>query len=71
MIGKMNSLGDRLLGLLLPSTSAAAASLCSGRYIGYWSGCEHYCYRYGDRTAQYKWCSRATGCQIECYDCCN
>ncbi|MEU4834745.1 hypothetical protein [Streptosporangium sp. NPDC023615] len=71
MIGKMNSLGDRLLELLLPSTRADAAALCRGRYMGYWSGCEHYCYRNGDRTTKYKWCNRTSGCQIECYDCCN
>lgn len=68
MIKKMNALGDRVLGMLLPSSSADAAS-CRGTYLGYF-GCDYYCYRYGVRSTKYKLCSTATGCQVVCYDCC-
>lgn len=68
MIKKLNGLGDRMLGMLLPKATASAA-LCPGRYMGYWSGCEWFCYRYLDHSTKYKWCG--SGCQVVCYDCCS
>ncbi|MFG1949183.1 hypothetical protein [Nonomuraea sp. NPDC048826] len=71
MIKKVNALGDKLLSLLLPSSSADAAPLCQGKYLytdG--SGCNYYCYRWLDRSSKLKWCGNDRTCRAVCYDCC-
>ncbi|MBC6461735.1 hypothetical protein [Actinomadura sp. HBU206391] len=68
MIGRLNALGDRMLGLVLPSASASA-DICPGAYIGRGGSCEYYCYRWRDRSARYRSCDGGP-CQITCYDCC-
>ncbi|MDA0637659.1 hypothetical protein OUY22_29990 [Nonomuraea sp. MCN248] len=71
MIKKVNALGDRLLALLLPSSTADAAANCQGQFLytdG--DGCNFYCYRWGDRSSKLKWCSKNPTCRVVCYECC-
>lgn len=73
MVKLLNKFSDRMLAALLPETTASAA-LCRGRYQGYWSGCEWFCYRStgGDHTTQIKYCPGTANpsCKNHCYDCC-
>ncbi|MEU8251408.1 hypothetical protein [Nonomuraea sp. NPDC048916] len=70
MIKKVNALGDKLLGLLLPSSSADAAPLCKGTYLYSIGDCHYYCYRWLDRSSKLRWCSNNRNCVVTCYDCC-
>lgn len=68
MIKKLNALGDRMLGMMLPKATASAA-ICRGTYLGRAGSCDYWCYRYGDRSTKYRSCEGGP-CQIVCYDCC-
>jgi hypothetical protein len=68
MIGKLNALGDRMLGMLLPKTSADAIA-CRGQVVGHAGSCTFYCYRWGDRSQYMKQCE-TRDCTHVCYDCC-
>ncbi|WP_213451856.1 hypothetical protein [Rhizomonospora bruguierae] len=72
MIKKLNALGDRLLGVMLPKATASAADFCTTAYYRDRVGsCNYYCYRWSaDRSAQYRKCDFDKTCAIVCYDCC-
>ncbi|WP_433087841.1 hypothetical protein ACQP1P_18100 [Dactylosporangium sp. CA-052675] len=66
----LNALGDRLLGALLPKTTAHAIT-CRGQIVGQSGSCEIYCYIWtGGRSEKMRRCSTQTTCTHVCYDCC-
>lgn len=72
MIKKLNALGDRVLGVMLPKTTASAEGYCISAYEQFTAGsCTHYCYRWsgGARSAEYVKCPPGP-CWLKCYDCC-
>jgi len=71
VIARLNALGDRMLGYVLPAT-VASADVCPGHFRGCYGSCCYWCHCPTHAGCHsYRWCSCGCNrCVHECNNCC-